>query len=117
MKTIVHIDNSEFFRKIMRNFLNKEGFEVEGYDNAEDANMAISGGTASMVIAGLAIAGVEGDDFVRRIIESYAGPVIIISSSIDRQKEDSLLAIGVKAAINKAGSWQDLLKPYLDAIK
>jgi DNA-binding response OmpR family regulator len=117
MKTIIHIDNSEFFRKIMRNFLSKEGFEVEGYDKAEDANIAISGGAASMVIAGLAIAGVEGDDFVRRIIESYAGPVIILSSSIDRQNEDALLALGVKAAINKAGAWQVVLKPYLDAIK
>ena len=117
MKSIIHVDNSGFFRKIMENFLTKEGFEVEGYGSPEDASMAISGGSAAMVIAGLAIAGVEGDDFIKRIIEFYNGPLIIISSSIDKQKEEELLDLGVKAAINKSGKWQEALRPYLAEIK
>jgi DNA-binding NtrC family response regulator len=116
VKTVIHIDNSEFFRKIMRTFLAQEGFEVESFDNAEDAGMAISGGLASMVISGLAIAGMEAEDFIRRTREVYAGPLVVISSSLDPQRESALRALGVKAAINKSGPWQEALKTELAAL-
>jgi DNA-binding NtrC family response regulator len=117
LKTIVHIDNSEFFRKIMKNFLTHEGFEVESFDNAEDAGMAVSGGQASMVITGLAFAGMEAEEFIRRTRENYAGPLVVISSSLDPGKEAALRALGVKAAINKSSPWQETLKTELAALK
>jgi DNA-binding NtrC family response regulator len=100
----------------MKNFLTQEGFEVESFNNAEDAGMAISGGLASMVISGLAFAGMEAEDFIRRIQEVYAGPVVVISSSVDPQRESALRALGVKAAINKSGPWQKALKSELAAL-
>ncbi|MDR3161027.1 MAG: response regulator [Spirochaetaceae bacterium] len=116
MKTIIHIDNSEFFRKVVKSFLGQEGFTVEGFDNAEEAGMAISGGLASMVISGLAFAGMEGEDFIRRTRENYAGPLVVLSSSLDPQKEAALRSLGVKAAISKAGPWQEALKAELAAL-
>jgi DNA-binding NtrC family response regulator len=100
----------------MKNFLTHEGFEVEGFDNAEDADMAISGGLASMVITGLAFAGMKVEDFIRRTKENYAGPLVVISSSLDPGKEAALLKLGVKAAISKSGPWQDFLKAELAAL-
>jgi DNA-binding response OmpR family regulator len=117
MKTIIHIDNSSFFRKVMGGFLTREGFEVEGFDNADDADMAISGGTAAMVIAGLAFAGMEGEDFIRRTRESYSGPMVIVSSSIDPEREARLRELGVNAAISKSGPWQEALRPLLEKIR
>jgi DNA-binding response OmpR family regulator len=116
MKTIIHVDNSEFFRKLVKNFLSQEGFEVESFDNAEEAGMAISGGAASMVISGLALAGMEAEDFIRRTRENYAGPLVVISSSLDPQREAALRTLGVNAAINKAGPWQKALKAELAAL-
>jgi DNA-binding response OmpR family regulator len=100
----------------MTNFLIKEGFEVESYDNAEDAAMAISGGVASMVIAGLAFAGMDGEEFIRRTRDSYAGPVVIVSSSLDAARKSALRDLGVKAAIDKSGPWQEALKTELAAV-
>jgi CheY-like chemotaxis protein len=117
LKTIVHIDNSEFFRKVMKNFLVGEGFEVESFDNAEDAGMAVSGGQASLVITGLAFAGMDAEEFIRRTRENYAGPLVVISSSLDPGREAALRALGVKAAINKSGAWQDFLRTELAALK
>ena len=116
MKKIIHIDNSEFFRKLMKNFLTQEGFEVESFSNAEEAGMAISGGLASMVISGLAFAGMEAEEFIRRTKENYAGPLVVISSSLDPQKKSSLSGLGVKAAIDKSGPWQESLKAELAAL-
>ena len=117
MKMIIHVDNSEFFRKIMRTFLTKEGFEVESYDNLNEAAIAIAGGSASMIITGLTFAGESDEDFVREITGTYSGPLIVVSSSMTPKKEVKLRSMGVKAAYNKEDNWQEGLKPYLDAIK
>jgi DNA-binding response OmpR family regulator len=116
LKKIIHIDNSEFFRKLVKNFLAQEGFEVESFGNAEEAGMAVSGGQASMVISGLAFAGMEAEDFIRRTRENYAGPLVVISSSLDPQREAALRTLGVKAAIDKSGPWQEALKAELAAL-
>jgi two-component system cell cycle response regulator len=116
LKTVIHIDNSEFFRKVMKNFLAKEGFETEGFDNPEDAIMAVSGGQASMVISGLALAGMEAGEFIRRIRENYAGPVVVISSSLDPRTASSLMALGVKSALDKSAPWQEPLRAELAAL-
>jgi two-component system cell cycle response regulator len=117
MKKIIHVDNSDFFRKLMRTFLENQGFEVEDFASAVDADIAIQGGSAALVITGLELAGAEGDSFIKKVVEFLAGPVIVISSSIDKKKEAALRALGVKAAINKTGAWQEALKPYLADIK
>jgi two-component system cell cycle response regulator len=116
LKTIVHIDNSDFFRKVMKKFLTGAGFDVEGFDNAEDAAMAVSGGQASMVISGLAFAGMKAEDFIRRTRENYAGPIVVISSSLDSRTAASLKTLGVKAAFDKSGPWQEALKAELAAL-
>ena len=117
MKKIIHLDNSEFFRKLVKTFLEGEGFEVEGFKDTQDASLSIASGTADMVIMGLTFVDVKGEDFLARIKESYEGPVIVISSSVDKDKEAALVTKGAKAAINKSGPWKEDLKPYLSALK
>ena len=117
IKKIIHADNSDFFRKLMNSFLQKEGFEVESFENAQEANLAISGGTVDMFIMGLTFADIEGEELLRRASESFSGPIIVVSSSLDKVKEERLIAQGAKAAINKSGPWQEGLKPFLSALK
>ena len=118
MKSIVHIDNSGFFRKLMKTFLEKEGFEVESFDSPHEADMAIGSGSADMVIMSLTFADIGGLEFLERIKESYGGPVVVVSSSVNKEKAEELIAKGALAAINKSGgSWQEGLKPHLSALK
>ena len=117
MKKIIHVDNSGFFRKIMRVFLEGEGFSVEGFGSPEDANIAIQGGSAAMVISGLELAGTGGEAFIKRTIEDFHGPVVVVSSSLDAKKETALQDIGVKACIGKAGDWKGALRRHLRALE
>ena len=117
MKKIIHVDNSEFFRKQMRSFLEAEGFEVESFDSAQEASFAIGAGSGDVVITGLTFADLSGEEFVVKVIESFSGPVFVISSSVDQKMEENLVELGVKAAINKSGPWKDSLKPHLSALK
>ena len=116
-KRIIHVDNSEFFRKLVRKLLEAQGFEVESYDSAQEASLAIGSGFIDMVIMGLNFAGIEGGEFFDRIINSYAGPVVVISSDVNEDKGAQLLAQGAKAAINKSGPWQQSLMPHLSELK
>jgi len=117
MKKIIHVDNSEFFRKLVKSHLENEGFEVESFSSAQDANMAINGGIVDMVIMGLTFADAQGEDFLTQTLEAFAGPVIVISSSVDDKKKKELLLKGVAAAINKSSPWEQFLKPLLSALK
>ena len=116
-KTVIHVDNSDFFRKQMKGFLEAEGFEVESFDSAQEASFAIGAGTGDIVIMGLTFSDLNGEDFAVKVIESFAGPVLVVSSSIDKEKEDHLLELGIKAAINKSGLWKDAIKPHLAGLK
>ena len=117
MKKVIHVDNSEFFRKHLKSFLEAEGFEVESFDNTQDANFAISGGLADMVIMGLTFSDTDGEAFLLKTVESFAGPVIVLSSSADKKNTDKLVRLGARAALSKSGSWKEGLKPHLSAIK
>ena len=118
MKKIIHVDNSVFFRKLMKSFLEAEGFEVESFDSAQEADIVIGAGAVDMVITGLAFADTDGEKFVSKIVESFAGPVIVVSSSADNEeREKRLINLGIKAAIEKTGPWKKSLKPYLDELK
>ena len=117
MKTIIHVDNSEFFRKLMRNFLEKEGFEVESFDSAQEANFSISAGSGEIVITGLTFSDIDGVEFLLKIMDSFSGPVIVVSSSVDKALEEKLIDLGIRAALSKSGSWQEKLKPHLLALK
>ena len=116
MKKIIHVDNSEFFRKQMRTFLQAEGFEVEGFDSAQEANLIIGVGGADMVIMGLTFADIDGYDFARKAVESFSGPVIVVSSSVDKKKDEELVKLGVVAVYDKSESWKGNLKKHLDKI-
>jgi two-component system cell cycle response regulator len=117
MKRIIHVDNSDFFRKQMSAFLASEGFETEGFASAKEAEMVIAGGSADIVIMGLTFADTDSESLIQRTIESFAGPIIVVSSSINKEKEEKLIAQGVRAAVSKSDSWQDNLRPHLLALK
>jgi DNA-binding NtrC family response regulator len=95
----------------------EEGFEVESFDNIKDIFNSIKQSNAGMVITGLTLSDAKGESsIIKQVTEMYQGPFIIVSSSIDKNKEARLKTLGVKAAINKSDQWQRLLKKQLQEI-
>ena len=116
MKRIIHVDNSDFFRKQMQTFLEGEGFKVEGYESAQEAGFAIAGGTGDIVIMGLTFADHDGEDFVSKVVEAFSGPIIVVSSSVDKETEKRLIEQGVVGAVSKSGNWKEDLRAKLDKL-
>ena len=107
MKHIIHTDNSEFFRKLMKTFLSELGRESENFDRGEDAIASVKEGNAYCVITGLALADMTGEEFIKRLkVLPQTLPIIVVTSSDDEIQAKRLHALGVKAIIKKSGDWQ-----------
>jgi two-component system cell cycle response regulator len=114
MKTIIHVDNSDFFRKLMKVFLAEQGFMGVCFSHGAEALEAINQEDVSVVITGLALSDMDGKEFIKRICaSSYTGPIIVLTSNSLEGEQQVLENKRVKACISKSGAWQEKLLPYL----
>ena len=114
MKHIIHTDNSEFFRKLMKTYLSEKGLESEGFSHGADALAAIKAGKANLIITGLELADMGGEDFIKMLtVSNYTLPIIIVTSKEDEFHQTRLKALNVKAVISKSGDWQKELDKVL----
>jgi len=114
MKHIIHVDNSEFFRKLMRTFLSEKGLECESLEKGEDAINAVTDGRASFVITGLSLADMSGEEFLKRLmILPQKTPIIVVTSVDEASKHKRLEALGAKSIILKSDDWKNELKKLL----
>ena len=115
MKHVIHVDNSEFFRKMMKSFLSEKGLECESFEKGEDAVNAVAEGKASFVIAGLEFADMSGAEFLKRLMTlPQKTPIIIVTSSDEAAKHKRIEALGVKAIIMKTDDWKTELAKLLN---
>jgi DNA-binding response OmpR family regulator len=117
MSFIVHTDNSDFFRKLMKIFLNELGHITEGYARGEDALDLLETGKADCVITGLELADMTGEEFIRRLmVSAHTAPVIVVTARDNDIQNARLNALGVRAIILKTGDWKNSLKEQLGNI-
>ncbi|MDR3115753.1 MAG: response regulator [Treponema sp.] len=114
MKTIIHVDNSEFFRKLMKGFFMEKGFIGTCFSHGEEALKVINQGNVSVVITGLALSDMDGKEFIKRICaSSYTGPIIVLTSNNAKEERQALSYPKIQACISKSEAWQEKLLPYL----
>ena len=107
MSRIVHVDNSEFFRKLMKTFLSELGHEAESFAGGKDAAAAVKAGKIDCAITSMQLADMSGEEFIKRLADSpQAVPVMVVTSSNDEAQHKRLGALGVKAIIQKSGDWK-----------
>jgi FixJ family two-component response regulator len=113
MNRVIHVDNSSFFRKVMRAFIMGLGLEYEGYERGEDAITAVSNARASCVITGLELPDMTGEKLIEWLIFSGLPMTIIaVTASDNDERIKGLEALGVKATIQKTGNWKERLREY-----
>jgi DNA-binding NarL/FixJ family response regulator len=111
---VIHVDNSGFFRKVMKVFLTELGFFCESFDRGEDVLDAIETRKVSCVITGLELMDMSGDDLIKKLL--FAGhpmTIIAVTSNNDEARIQHLSELGVKATIQKESGWKEKLREYL----
>ncbi|MDR0562314.1 MAG: response regulator [Spirochaetaceae bacterium] len=113
MKTIIHADNSEFFRKLVKTFLTEHGYESDSLELAKEALEIINAGQVGLIITGLSFSDMEGADFVKRIAGSpYTVPIIALTANESPEIERELSGL-VKGWVHKSGAWQEQILPMI----
>jgi FixJ family two-component response regulator len=113
MSRIIHVDNSGFFRKIMRGFLSELGLESESFDLGRDALAKAKTGNVSCVITGLELPDMRGEDFIEQLA-SLKKPVsiIVFSASADENRDKFLETQGVLGMVQKTSNWKEELRKF-----
>ncbi|MDR2718400.1 MAG: response regulator [Treponema sp.] len=114
MINVIHVDNSGFFRKVMKVFLTELGFFCESFDRGEDVLDAVETRKVSCVITGLELLDMTGEDLIKKLL--FAGhpmTIIAVTSSGDEVRIQRLTELGVKATIQKGSDWKEKLREYL----
>jgi len=113
MGHIVHVDNSSFFRKAMKVFLEELGLDSVNFDRGEDALTAVMGGRVSCLITGLELPDMKGEELIFRAKQSqFPMTIIAVTASGNDERTGNLEALGVKATIQKGGNWKEKLREY-----
>jgi len=113
MGCIIHVDSSEFFRKMMKIFLTELGLESFDFERGEDALPALIGGNVSCLITGLELPDMRGEELIRKLdLEAFPMTVIAVTASKDDARTGGLAPLGVKGIIPKGGDWKEKLREY-----
>jgi DNA-binding response OmpR family regulator len=109
----VHVDNSKFFRKVMKTFLGELGVESESFERGEEVLDEVGTRKVSCVITGLELPDMNGEELIRQLLFSgHSMTIIAVTSSDDEDRIRSLDMLGVKATIQKGGDWKEKLREY-----
>jgi DNA-binding NarL/FixJ family response regulator len=111
MSSVIHVDNSKFFRKLMKVFLTELGLECEGFECGEDVLDVVLTKKVSCMITGLELPDMSGEDLIRRVTVSAPPMTIIaVTSSSDEDRLYRLHGLGVKGTIHKGSDWKEKLR-------
>jgi FixJ family two-component response regulator len=111
MSSVIHVDNSRFFRKVMKTFLSELGLESTDYERGEDALDAVFSGRISCMITGLELPDMSGEELIRRVSTSSPNMTIIaVTGSGDEDRIYRLNGMGVKGIIQKGGDWKEKVR-------
>ena len=113
MGRVIHVDNSMFFRKIMRAFLLELGLESESFDKGQDALIAARTGGASSVITGLELPDMKGEEFIQQLATlDQTISVIVFSANTDEERLEYLETLGVVGIVEKTSNWREDLRKF-----
>ncbi|MDR1905244.1 MAG: response regulator [Treponema sp.] len=115
MQKIIHVDNSAFFRKVMKIFISEQGYAIEGFSRGSEALEQLHSGDVCLLITGLSLADMKGEELIQKIITSPCSsvPIITLTSTESDTQLQKLRLLGVKATILKSEPWREQLLPYL----
>lgn len=117
MKSIVHVDNSEFFRKVVKTFLREKGYESVECASIAEAQKVLDSGLVSSVIMGLEFSDARGVELIKNLVTTNKKiPVIVLTSDENLEHRQKLMLLGVEDYILKSMNWQERLEGILKQI-
>lgn len=112
MYTVLHLEQSEFIKKMIRNILNEKGFVYYSADTAAEAYDILDNNNIELIITSMLIADEDIESFVKTINRSdYKEiPIFVITGNEIAEDKKRILNLGVSDYITKDKLLDELLK-------
>jgi len=116
MKKILHVDNSSFVRKIIKNIVIEKGLLFQEAGAASEAMEILKNEEIDLIITGLELSDSSGEQFIRDLKKSTHSrvPVIAVTSNNSLESREELFDLGVVDYILKSELSQNRLEKYFD---
>ncbi len=117
MYTVLHIEQSDFFCKMIENILREKSYDYISTDSFNDAYNLIKEYDIDLIITSLYGKGGNIEDFIKNIncMNSDDIPIFIVTSDNDHEKKKNLLNLGVFDYLLKDDLKEEITK-HVDAV-
>ena len=107
---VLVVDSEIFLVDLIREFLESEGYQIEGAGNGVEALERMSTFNADLVISGIRMPVMGGETFLRRCQENHPGIPVILMSASDNWTDQEAKNIGAAGYISLPFPFPDLKK-------
>ncbi|MBF9017025.1 MULTISPECIES: response regulator [unclassified Oceanispirochaeta] len=116
MKKILHVDNSSFVRKIIRNIAIEKGLQFEEAEGEKAALEILKSKDIDLIITGLELSDTSGESFISNLKKSPHArvPIIAVTSNNSLESREELFEMGVVDYILKSELSKNRLDKYFD---
>ena len=83
MTTILVVEDEEAYRKPLEYSLKREGYEVIGVEDGDQALSAVKGNSIDLILLDLMLPGIPGTEVCRQVRENYDTPIIMVTAKDD----------------------------------
>ncbi|PKL41086.1 MAG: diguanylate cyclase response regulator [Spirochaetae bacterium HGW-Spirochaetae-1] len=118
MFAILHVDNSSFFKHIVKDIFSRNGFTCYSADDVSTAMEIIRDRKIDLIITALEIRGGGGEKLIRDINNSpYKNiPIVMITGNDSMEVRKKMFSLGVIDYIPKDPTFRDQLLSFVDTL-
>lgn len=116
MRTILHVEPSEFFTEMIRGLLRDKGYEYIYTDSYNEALLLLEEYDVDVILLSLEGNGMRCEDFVKNVSYSFNEmPICVVSGNKLNASMQHFMNLGIIQYIDKEGIREALVK-YIDSI-
>ncbi|AYE35376.1 response regulator [Clostridium septicum] len=115
MYTVLHIEQSEFFLKIVESEVLEKGYEYISTENFNEANSILRENHIDLIITSLYAKGGKIEEFVKDVNSKYNIPIFVVTSNDIDEHSRKIINLGISEYILKKDMKEEIRK-HLDNI-
>lgn len=114
MHTILHVERSSFFQKIIRDILKPQGFDLKQASSVKDALEILAQNDVDLVMTGIELDDGKGQDLIKEMnLLGHQKPTIVITGSESLAMRQELFSLGVTDYLVKQDLTDERLIHYI----
>ena len=109
MTTILVVEDEEAYRKPLEYSLKREGYEVIGVEDGDQALSAVKSNHIDLILLDLMLPGIPGTEVCRQVRENFDTPIIMVTAKDDVVDVVIGLELGADDYVTKPYRFRELL--------